>query len=171
MFKDSGRGKKRTLRNSFADAFRGIWGCVRSERNMRIHLTLCCYVLFFGFRMGLSRGELACLVLTIGVVMGAEAMNTSVEKLCDFTEKHWNPRIRVIKDIAAGAVLLCARAAVLVGGVLFLRPALWQTVLEICSAPLSLCLFFLSAVLAWSFIFIGPTKIKESLFSKKKGRR
>ncbi len=171
MVNNFGQGRRRTLLNSFADAFRGIWGCIRSERNMRIHLTLCCYVLFFGFRMGLSRGEMACLILTIGVVMGAEAMNTSVEKLCDFTEKHWNPRIRVVKDVAAGAVLLCALAAVLVGGVLFLRPALWQVLLVICGDPLSLCLFLLSMAAALIFIFIGPIKIKDALSGKKKGHR
>lgn len=171
MSSNFGQGKKRTLGNSFADAFRGIWGCIRSERNMRIHLTLGCYVLFFGFRMELSRGEIACLILTIGVVMGAEAMNTSVEKLCDFTEKHWNPRIRVVKDIAAGAVLLCALAAALVGAVLFLRPALWQILLGICTDPLSLCLFLLSAAAALIFIFIGPLKIKEALSGKKKKYR
>ncbi len=135
---------------------------------MRIHLTLGCYVLFFGFRMELSRGEIACLILTIGVVMGAEAMNTSVEKLCDFTEKHWNPRIRVVKDVAAGAVLLCALAAAFVGAVLFLRPALWQTLQDLCTDPLSLCLFLLSAAAALIFIFIGPIKIKEALSGKKK---
>ena len=130
---------------------------------MRIHLVVCCYVLFFGLRMG----QMACLILTIGMVMGAEAMNTSVEKLCDFTQKRWNPRIRVIKDVAAGAVLLCALAAVLVGSVLLLRPALWQVVLEICSAPLSLAIFLLSVVLAWVFVFIGPEKIGEAISKKK----
>lgn len=150
---------RRTLIDSFRDAFRGIGDCVLSERNMRVHLTACCYVLFFAFRLGLTRGEIACLVLTIGAVMSAEAMNTAVEKLCDFTQKHLNPHIRVVKDVAAGAVLLCALAAVLVGAVIFLRPELWQAVLEICSDPLSLALFLLSLAAALIFVFIGPVKI------------
>lgn len=157
----------RTLIDSFRDAFRGIGDCMLSERNMRIHLTACCYVLFFAFRLGLTRGEIACLVLTIGAVMSAEAMNTAVEKLCDFTQKHLNPHIRVVKDVAAGAVLLCALAAVLVGAVIFLRPELWQTVVELCSDPLSLALFLLSLIAALIFVFVGPAKILD-FFKRKK---
>jgi len=138
-----------------------------SERNMRVHLTACCYVLFLAFRMGLTRGEIACIVLTIGTVMSAEAMNTAVEKLCDFAQKQRNPRIRVVKDVAAGAVLLCALAAVLVGAVIFIRPELWQAVAGLCSDPLSLGLFLLSLVVAFVFVFVGPTRICD-FFTRKK---
>ena len=82
--------KKRTIARSFADAFRGVGDCIRTERNMRIHLTMCVYVLFFASRIELTRGEMACLLLAIGSVMTAETLNTSVEKLCDFTQKHTN---------------------------------------------------------------------------------
>ena len=160
---------KRTLFHSFSDAFRGIWDCIKAERNMRIHLSAACYVLFFGFRMGLSRGELGCLALTIGAVMSAEAMNTAVEKLCDFAENRRNPRIRVIKDIAAGAVLLTALSAALVGIVIFLRPALWEAVLELCGSTAALCLFLLFVVLDLIFIFAGPERVAH-LFSRKKKR-
>lgn len=168
MANSGGQGGKRTLIDSFADAFRGIWDCIRSERNMRIHLSACCGVLFFAVRMGLSRGELACLALTIGMVVSAEAMNTAVEKLCDFTQKHWNPRIRVIKDIAAGAVLLTALAAVLVGAVLLFRPALWQALWEICRKPLSLMVFLLVIAADLVFIFAGPQRIADWFSGKKK---
>lgn len=154
---------KRTMVHSFRDAFRGIFVCALSERNMRVHLTACCYVLFFAFRMGLPRAEIAVLALTIGAVMSAEAMNTAVEKLCDFTERRWNPYIRVIKDIAAGAVLLCALAAVVVGAVIFLRQELWQLLAELCATPASLVCLLLSLVAAWVFVFIGPQKIVERL--------
>ena len=106
--------KKRTIARSFADAFRGVGDCIRTERNMRIHLTMCVYVLFFASRIELTRGEMACLLLAIGSVVTAETLNTSVEKLCDFTQKHTNHLIRVIKDMAAGAVLICAVFAALV---------------------------------------------------------
>lgn len=135
---------------------------------MRIHFTAACYVMFFSFRMGLTRGEIACLVLTVGVVMSAEAMNTAVEKLCDFAQKQQNPRIRVVKDVAAGAVLLCALAAAAVGAVVFLRPELWRSVLELCASPLSLGLFLLSAAVALAFIFIGPQRLVDRLGRRKK---
>ena len=57
---------RRPLLHSFADAFRGIGACLRSERNMRIHLVACVYLLFFASRLSLSRGEMACLVLAAG---------------------------------------------------------------------------------------------------------
>ena len=100
--------KKRRLWHSFADAFRGIGCCIKSERNMRIHLVACAYVLFFASQLSLSRGEMACLLLAIGGVMTAETLNTALEKLCDFAQKNLNRYIRVIKDMAAGAVLLSA---------------------------------------------------------------
>ena len=135
---------------------------------MRIHLSVACFVLFFGFRMGLSRGELACLGVTAGAVMSAEAMNTAVEKLCDFAENRRNPHIRVIKDIAAGAVLLSALAAVAVGLFLFLRPPLWEAVLELCRTPAALGLFLLVTALDLVFIFAGPERIAGWFTGKKK---
>ena len=166
---NNGKSGKRSLFHSFADAFRGIWDCIKAERNMRIHLSVACYVFFFGVRMGLSRGELACLGVTVGVVMSAEAMNTAVEKLCDFAETRRNPHIRVIKDIAAGAVLLTALAAVAVGLFTFLRPALWEAVLEICHTPALLVPFLLFAILDLVFIFAGPLRM-AGWFSEKKKR-
>ena len=50
---------------SFADAFRGIGACIRSERNMRIHLVMCTYVLFFASRLSLSRGAVSYTHLTL----------------------------------------------------------------------------------------------------------
>lgn len=149
------------MRDSFSDAFRGVWDCLKSERNMRVHGVACVYVLFFASQLELTRGELACLVLAIGGVTGAEAMNTALEKLCDFTQKNWNPRIRVVKDVAAGAVLLSALAAALVGIVVMWRPRLWEVLGGICSGPVSLALLLLSLAAALVFIFSGPAGIAE----------
>lgn len=149
-------GPRRTLFHSFADAFRGVWDCLKMERNMRIHAVACGYVLFFASRLELSRGEWACLFLTIGAVMAAECMNTAVEKLSDFTEKHYNPRIRVVKDLAAGAVLLSAAAAALVGVAVLWRPELWTSLQKLCESPVSLTLLVLSAVAAVLFVVLGP---------------
>lgn len=163
MRNNSGFRERRTLFHSFADAFRGIGDCLKMERNMRVHLTVCLYVLFFAFRMGLSRGEMACLAVTIGAVMAAEAMNTAVEKLCDFNQKRLNPRIRTVKDVAAGAVLLSALAAVLVGAFLLFRPELLDVFRGLVASPVSLTLFLLSLVIAWIFVFVGPMKLRDKL--------
>lgn len=153
--------KKRRLWHSFADAFRGIGCCIKSERNMRIHLVACAYVLFFASQLSLSRGEMACLLLAIGGVMTAETLNTALEKLCDFAQKNLNRYIRVIKDMAAGAVLLSAIAALLVGIVILFRPELWALLWGIVSHPVALGLLALSLAVAAGFIFLGPAWVAE----------
>lgn len=147
---------RRWLLASFRDAFRGVWRCLKSERNMRIHAAACGYVLFFAAKMELSRGELACLLLAMGAVTGAEAMNTSVEKLCDFVQGKRDPKIAAIKDMAAGAVVLSAVFAALAGGVVFLRPEMWGIVTEIWTTPWKLGLFAGSAAAAGLLIFAVP---------------
>lgn len=161
-------GAHRTLLDSFCDAFRGVWDCIKAERNMRVHLTACVYVLFFAFRLELSRGEWAILLLTIGAVMAAETMNTAMEELCNFVKSGQNPHIRLIKDLAAGAVLLTALFAAFVGVAIFARPALWSLLREMCTAPLSLALLLLSVVIAFLFIFVSPEKLCAVFRSKKK---
>ena len=162
--------QKRRVGHSFADAFRGIGACVRSERNMRIHLTACAYVLFFASRLSLSRGEMACLLLAIGGVMAAEALNTAVEKLCNFAQRSRNRYIRVIKDVAAGGVLLAAIAALLVGVVILFRPELWSLLWELGSNPWALAALVLSlAVAAW-FVFLGPAWLEERWESLRRKR-
>lgn len=149
--------------HSFADAFRGIGACIKSERNMRIHLMMCAYVLFFASRLSLSRGELACVLLAIGGVMTAETLNTAVEKLCDFNQKNLNRYIRVIKDMAAGAVLLSAIAALLVGVVILFRPELWELLWGIVGDPPALGILLLSLAVAAGFVFLGPGWVEERL--------
>lgn len=163
-------GRKRTLLDSFRDAFRGVWYCLKSERNMRFHLVACCYVLFFASRLSLTRGEMAALALTIGAVLSAETMNTAIERLCDFAQRQRNPFIRSVKDMAAGAVLLCALAAVIVGLCVLCRPELWQAFTELCSGPVSLGLFLLSLVIAFVFVFVGPQRV-EDFFSRGRQRK
>lgn len=103
-------------------AIRGIAHCLRRERNMRIHAVTALYVLFFSTFFRLSRGEYAVLLLTIGAVLAAELFNTAAEDLCDFVSPAFARRIGLVKDLAAGGVLVCALSALCVGGALFWRP-------------------------------------------------
>lgn len=150
--------KGRSLLESFRDAFRGAWLCLCSERNMRIHAAACGYVLFFAFKTGVHGGELAALLLSMGLVTGAEVMNTAVERLCDHVCKEQNPEIGRVKDLAAGAVLLCAIFAALTGGAVLLRPELWAAVLDIAGTGWKLWAFVGSAALSVVLIFVAPLK-------------
>ena len=149
-------GKIRTQADSFRDAARGFFHTVKTERNMRIHLTAAVYVLFFSPFLGVTRGEYGILLLTVALVIAAEAFNTAIEILCDYAQKSYNPLIGKTKDIAAGAVLVCAVFAAFVGITILWRPkALWALIITIVTNPLYLVLFILSLVSAFMFIFKG----------------
>ena len=102
--------------------------------------------------------------------MAAEALNTAVEKLCNFAQRSRNRYIRVIKDVAAGGVLLAAIAALLVGVVILFRPELWSLLWELGSNPWTLAALMLSlAVAAW-FVFLGPAWLEERWESLRRKR-
>lgn len=137
---------------------------------MRIHVTATVYVLVVSLALHISRGEMAILLLTIGAVITAEMLNTSLEKLCDFSQRRFSPQIRIVKDIAAGAVFVAAIFAVFVGIAVLCRPALLQLLVTIATTPQYLAVLLLSFVFAWFFIFWGPVKIWEKLKNKPENR-
>lgn len=91
---------------------------------MRVHLAAAVAVAAAAACLGVSRAEWACLLLAAGMVTAAEAMNTAIERLCDFVKEERDPKIGLVKDIAAGGVLLSAIFAAAVGAVVFLPPVL-----------------------------------------------
>ncbi len=92
---------------------------MRTERNARIHLAATALVVASGIVLGVSRAEWSALVLAIALVWSAEAMNTAVEALGDAVSPEPDEAIGRAKDIAAGAVLLAAIGAVVVGLLVF----------------------------------------------------
>lgn len=130
---------------------------------MRVHVTAAFYVLACALFLGMSRGEIAVLLLTVGTVLTAEMFNTSLEKFCDFSQRRFSAQIRIVKDIAAGAVLIAAVFAVFVGITIFCRPALIDFLFLIVTTPQYLVPAMGSLVAAWFFIFWGPTKIYHKL--------
>ena len=115
---------------SFVYAGRGIWFCIRHERNFRIHMAVAVYVLLFAPYFSLTRGEWAALLAIIGLVTAAEAVNTAVEQTINLAAPGRRMRARVAKDAAAGAVLLCAVAAAAAGVLLFARWEVWLCILS-----------------------------------------
>lgn len=104
---------------SFFCAFRGIVYCVRHERNLRFHLVAAVYVFYFSIFYDFSRAEYAALALTCAFVIAAELFNTAVEVVIDKISPRFSVFAMIGKDIAAGAVLVSAAAALTVGAVLF----------------------------------------------------
>ncbi len=104
---------------SFVFASRGLRLLLR-EHNTWIHLAATIAVAIAGIFFRLSLTEWAITVLVIGGVWITEALNTAIERICDHVTPQQHPDIAHIKDIAAGAVLLSAITAVIVGLCIFI---------------------------------------------------
>ncbi len=102
---------KRQLR-SFKNAFKGIAAAFITESHMRFHFVAAFFVLLFAYICEITVPEWAILILTIGSVFVAELINTAIEETCNLYSTEQNPHIGKIKDIAAGAVLVSAIAAI-----------------------------------------------------------
>ena len=105
---------------SFVYAWRGIRAVFSSEANMKIHVTIMLLVVIFGFVFQLSTMEWIACVLCFGLVVGMEMMNTAIENVVDLASPEKHPLAAKAKDIAAGAVLVCAIISVVVGVIIFL---------------------------------------------------
>ena len=104
---------------SFRYAFAGVRLLLREEHNARIHATITVLVVVAGVVLHVTLAEWCMLLLCIGMVLAAEAFNSAIERICDYLTTEHDDRIRDIKDLAAGAVLLCAIAAAIVGLIVF----------------------------------------------------
>jgi len=112
----------KNLCKSFADAFNGVFYCIRNERNMRIHMAATAIVMFVSLCFyEHSKTERIILILVCTLVMSLEIVNTAIEKLIDKVSPEHSLLAKVAKDCAAGAVLIAAIAAVVIGVILFWR--------------------------------------------------
>lgn len=109
----------RRILRSFRFALAGLRFLVWTQPNVWVHLALAALALALAVLLGLSPVELAVVVLTIGLVLAAEALNTAVEAVCDAVAPNYDPLIGRAKDVAAAAVLVTAFTAVGVAVVLF----------------------------------------------------
>ena len=106
--------------DSFGYAFKGIYELFKSQPNAKIHLLVASLVVLAGWYFQLSAPEWAIVVLAIGLVLAAEAFNTALEYLTDLTSPGFHPLAGKSKDVSAGAVLICAVCAAIMGLIVFL---------------------------------------------------
>ena len=100
-------------------AFEGVIHVLRTERNMRIHFALATAVLILAFSYGVTKLELMALLVAISFVLIAEMVNTAIEATIDLATTSFDPLAKMAKDIAAGAVLIAAVNAVVIGYLVF----------------------------------------------------
>ncbi|TGY00593.1 MULTISPECIES: diacylglycerol kinase family protein [Bacteroides] len=110
---------KKQLR-SFGYAWKGIRCCVGKEQNLSFHLIVTVLTIIAGFLLDITRTDWMIVILCIGVVIAAELFNTAIEKLVDLVSPERHPIAGQVKDIAAGAVLVCAATAAIIGLVVFI---------------------------------------------------
>ena len=103
------------LKKSFGYAFKGIDDVISNEPNMKIHVSVAILVVIMAFLLKISMIEWIILVLLIGLVLAAEVINTTIENLVDMYTKDYNEKAKVVKDTAAGTVLILAITAAIIG--------------------------------------------------------
>lgn len=104
----------------FLNAFRGLYVVKQTTRHLGIHIFATILVVFLGFYLQISGIEWIVLVFAIGLVLVSEIFNTAIEIDIDLTSPEYHPYARDTKDVAAGAVLLSAIVASLIGLIVFL---------------------------------------------------
>jgi diacylglycerol kinase len=109
---------------SFRYAFAGLRYVLWSERNARIHLAIAILVVLLGAWLRLSAVEWVLIIAAIALVFAGEMLNTVVELTVDMVTVERNPLAKRAKDVAAGAVLVAAIAAAIMG-LIILGPRLW----------------------------------------------
>jgi len=116
----------RARARSFGYAVAGLQQMLRTQPNARIHAIATAIVLWLGWALEVNAYEWLWLVLAITLVWLTEALNTAIERLADAVTREPHPLIGQAKDVAAGAVLIAAAAAAVIGA-LILGPRLWHT--------------------------------------------
>ena len=111
--------KIRKLLDSFNYAIEGLVYSVRTQRNMRIHMVATIVILIACFFFNISKLEILIVTITITMVVLAEMLNTAIECTLDATTNYYHPLVKIAKNVSAGAVLITALNAVVVGYIVF----------------------------------------------------
>ena len=139
---------------AFAYAWQGIAHTVKTQRNFRFHIAATVYVTAFSLFYELTVGEYVLLALTFSSVISAELINTAVEAAVDLCSPEQHRLAKIAKDAAAGAVLVTAFFAVIVGVLLFGDIAVMKEIFRYYGSHIpALVGLICSFGAAWAFVF------------------
>ena len=110
---------KNPLYKSFGYAFEGIFAGIRGERNMKIHCFAAVCVIVAGVLVHIAVTEWCICLVLFGLILSLELVNTAIEAVVDLVTKEKKPLAKIAKDTAAGAVLVSAIAAAIIGCIIF----------------------------------------------------
>lgn len=155
----------------FGYAFQGIWNTIINERNLRFHISLFGYMMFFLLRYDffkVSKTQFAILLMMSALIMAGELFNTGIENAANAATLEKNPYVKAAKDAAAGGVLISAILAVIVGILILFQPDAFKALFDYYIAnPLYIVILALTLVLDGIFILAGPKKIRNFFRGKK----
>lgn len=112
------KGLKKFI-NSFTYPIKGLRYAYKNEQNLAVDVGMALIVVIFGFLFKVNKYEWAILVLTIGLVISCELINTAIEAVVDLVTEEYHPLAKVAKDTSAAAVLVFAIVAIIVGLIIF----------------------------------------------------
>ena len=104
---------------SIGFAFNGALILLKTESSIQIQVFIGILMTILGFIVGLSTTEWIIQILTIGLIISIESINTAIEEIADFIHPEYHPKIGLIKDIAAGAVFIFAVIAIIIGCIIY----------------------------------------------------
>jgi diacylglycerol kinase len=105
-------------------AGKGIRYAVTTERNIRVQLLVFVLVMFAAGMFGITKNDIVLLLLVSALLFSLELTNTAIERLADKISPQYDEQIGVVKDIMAGAVLIAAVFAIIIGFIIFYEPLL-----------------------------------------------
>ncbi len=105
---------------SFQHAIEGIIIAIKKERNLKIHIGIMILVIICGFIFKISTTEWIICIILFGLVISLELVNTAIENTVDLVTLEKNPKAKIAKDVAAGAVLVSAIASAIIGLIIFI---------------------------------------------------
>ncbi|WML40598.1 diacylglycerol kinase family protein [Neobacillus sp. OS1-2] len=111
--------KSSTFISSFSYALSGILMALKTERNMRFHFISSILVLGMSSYFSITKVEWIFILFIIGGMFALELMNSAIERVVDLVTLDYHPLAKQAKDLAAGAVLLYAALAIVVGIIIF----------------------------------------------------
>lgn len=111
--------KMKKIRNSFKYAIEGLWTSFKTERNMKIHIFIMILVIIAGIILKINKSEWIICIILFAIVIGSELFNTSIETIVDMVMPEKNEKAKIAKDVSAGAVLVVAIGAAIIGLVIF----------------------------------------------------
>ena len=114
------RYKSQGFNNTFKNARKGFNLAIRSERNIRIHVTVAVLVMFAALYLKFNAVEFCCLLFAIAIVICSEMLNTAIEFALDsIYHNRYSRMVGMAKDISAGAVMFATIVSIFVGLILF----------------------------------------------------